>query len=80
MPIVNEPWFELPIVTEWTKEGNAIKATQIERFRVDVRDVPSVLGSPPEVITGMNQYDRWYAEEQRRAQEEAEAEARSRTR
>ena len=66
------------MVTEWTKEGNTIKATQIERIRIDVREVPSVLGSSPEIISGMNQYDQWYTEEQRRAQEEAEAEARHR--
>jgi len=53
-----------------------MRASQIERFRVDVRDSPSILGSPPEIVSGMNQYDQWYNEEQRRSQEEAEAEAR----
>ena len=75
---MNEPWFELPVVTEWTNEGNTMRASQIERFRVDVRDSPSILGSPPEIVSGMNQYDQWYNEEQRRSQEEAEAEARRR--
>jgi len=78
LPIVNEPWFELTVVTEWTNEGNTMRASQIERFRVDVRDSPSILESDPEIVSGMNQYDQWYNEEKRRAQEEAEAEARRR--
>ena len=78
MPLVNEPWFELPIVTEWTKNDETIKATCIEKVRVDVRDLPSILGAPPEIIMAMNEYDRWRHEQEEEAHREAEAEARSR--
>ena len=72
MPLVCEPWFEQPVVTEWTKEGESrYRATAIERIRVNIRDCPSVLGGPPELTAGMNEYDRWYAEQERNAMEEA---------
>jgi hypothetical protein len=72
LPLVNEPWFELPIVTEWTLTDETIKATCIERIRVDVRDLPSVLGSSPDIIMAMNEYERWAQEQQEQAQREAE--------
>lgn len=77
MPLVSEPWFELPIVTEWTKDkaNEKYSATNIEKHRVSLMDMPSVLNSGIEEIVSMNQFDAYIAEEKQRAQEEAEAQA-----
>lgn len=60
-----EPWFEIPLVTEWkiTAGGRdtIIEATNIEKVRVDIRDTPSILGSHPDIMTAMNQYDNYVA-------------------
>ena len=77
MPLVSEPWFELPIVTEWTKDkaNEKYSATSIEKHRASLMDMPSVLNSGIEEIVSMNQFDAYIAEEKQRAQEEAEAKA-----
>ena len=41
-----------------------------------MRDVPSVMSLPPEVLVSMNQFDAYIAEEKERAMEEAKAQAR----
>ena len=77
MPLVNEPWFELPIVTEWTKNDETIKATCIEKVRVDVRDLPSIFGGQPEVLQAMNEFDVYVHDQEEQARREAEADARN---
>ena len=61
-----EPWLEMPLVTEWTRTTDGrdtiIHATNIEKVRVDIRDMPSVVGNSPDVTTAMNQYDQYVAE------------------
>ena len=65
MPLVSEPWFEVPLVTEWSREkGTNFRATRIERFKVTVRDMPSVLGYHPDVVEAMNEYDQWQHEQE----------------
>ena len=72
MPLVCEPWFEFPLVTEWTKDGEtSYQATRIDRYRVNVRDMPSVFGSDAEVVMSMNNYDQWEREMEREQMEEA---------
>ena len=80
MPVVSEPWFEFPVVTEWTwdKANGTHAATNIEHYTIKMRDVPSVMTLPPEVLISMNQYDAYIAEEKERAMEEAKAEAKAR--
>ena len=72
MPVVSEPWFELPLVTEWTedKANGTYAATNIEKFKIHMRDTPSVFNLPAEVLMSMNQYDVYIAEEKERAMEE----------
>ena len=78
MPVVSEPWFELPVVTEWTwdKANGTHAATNIEHYTIKMRDVPSVMTLPPEVLISMNQFDAYIAEEKERAMEEAKAQTR----
>ena len=73
MPLVCAPWFEQPVVTEWTKDkaSDSYAATNIERFTIKVRDVPSATALEPELLISMNQYDAYVAEEKERAMEEA---------
>ena len=80
MPLVSEPWFELPIVTEWTRDkaNEKYTATNIERHRVNIIDMPAVINSDLDVIASMNQYDLYVAEQKQHAQEEAEAKAKAR--
>ena len=80
MPLVSEPWFELPVVTEWTKDkaNDTYAATNIERFKIKLRDIPSATALEPEILISMNQYDAYIAEEKERAMEEAKAEAKAR--
>jgi len=78
LPLVSEPWFELPIVTEWTKDkaSETYAATRIERHRINIRDAPSVLNTELTELASMNEFDNYIAEEKRRAQEEAQAKVR----
>tara|TARA_R100001082_G_scaffold31253_1_gene15860 strand:+ start:7764 stop:8003 length:240 start_codon:yes stop_codon:yes gene_type:complete len=77
LPVVSEPWFNLPIVTEWTwdKADGTIAATSIEQRKVQIRDIPSVFNLPPEVLISMNAFDAYVAEEKQRQIEEAQANA-----
>lgn len=70
---MSNPWFELPLVTEWqvsTEGGDTkVSATNIEKVRVKLREMPSVTNTPADVIHAMNQFDVYIAE---REQEEME--------
>ena len=74
---MSEPWFELPLVTEWqvsTEGGDTkVSATHIERVRVKMRDTPSIINTPADVLTAMNQFDVYVAEKEQQAMEEAKA-------
>ena len=73
MPVVSEPWFELPLITEWTKDkaDGTYAATNIEKYKVYIRDTPSVFNLPDEVLASINAFDVYVAEEKQRALEEA---------
>jgi hypothetical protein len=75
LPLVSEPWFELPIVTEWTKDkaSETYAATNIEKFKIKIRDTPAVLNLHPEELLSMNEFDVYISEEKQRAMEEAKA-------
>ena len=77
MPLVSEPWFELPIVTEWTKDkaNEKYSATNFETHRVSLRDMPAILNSGIEELASMNQYDLYISEQKQQAHENAEAQA-----
>ena len=70
-----EPWFEVPLVTEWniTTEGRdtMIKATSIEKTRVVIRDIPSITTTSADILSAMNSYDAFVAEQEREAVEDA---------
>ena len=74
---MSEPWFEVPLVTEWqvnTEGGDTkVSATNIEKVRVNLRDTPSIMNTPSDVLIAMNQFDVYVAEEERQAMEEAKA-------
>ena len=74
---MSEPWFEVPLVTEWqvNTEGGDTKvyATNIEKVRGNLRDTPSIMNTPSDVLIAMNQFDVYVAEEERQAMEEAKA-------
>ena len=74
---MSEPWFDMPIVTDWqiTTEGGDTKvsATNIEKVRVNLRDVPSIVNTPADVIAAMNQFDVYVAEKEQDALEEAKS-------
>ena len=61
------------MVTEWTKDeaSETYAATNIERYRVNIRDVPSILNTGLTEIASMNEFDNYIAEEKERAHEEA---------
>ena len=74
---MSEPWFEMPVVTEWQikTEGRdtTISATYIEKIRVKLREMPSVLNTSPDILNAMNQFDVYIAEKEKDAMEEAQA-------
>ena len=74
MPVVSEPWFEMPLATEWTttKDGRTT-VTRVETHRVKIRGTPSIFGMPPDIVKGMNELDIYQAELEREAIEEAKA-------
>ena len=76
---MSEPWFEVPLVTEWhiiTEGGDTkVSAANIDSVRVNLRDMPSIVNTPPDVLNSMNQYDVYIAEREREQMEEAEAQA-----
>ena len=73
-----EPWFDIPLVTEWKKTTDGrdtiLQATNIETFRVDIRDTPSITGYSPELVSAMNQYDQYVSEREQEAMERAKKE------
>lgn len=76
MPVVSEPWFEMPLAVEWKTEEGRTTVTQVEKYRVRIRGTPSVFGMPADVLKAMNDLDVYLAEQERDAQAQAEAEAR----
>ena len=74
---MSEPWFELPVVTAWqldTEGGDTkVTASHIEKVRVKLRDVPSIINTPADVLNAMNQFDVYVAEKEQQAMEEAKA-------
>ena len=81
MPVVSEPWFEIPLATEWEsdKEGRTT-VTRVETHRVNIRGTPSVFGMPTDILKAMNELDAHVADLEREAHEQAEAEAKARSR
>jgi len=74
---VSNPWFEIPLVTEWyvTSEGGdtKISARNIEQVRVKLREMPSILNTPGDVLTAMNQFDVYVAEKEKEQMDEQQA-------
>ena len=74
---MSEPWFELPVVTEWqvnTVGGDTkVSAINIEKVRVKLSDVPSIINTPADVLNAMNQFDVYVAEKEQQAIDEARA-------
>ena len=65
------PPMSMPVVTEWQikSEGRDTKlsATYIEKIRVTLKEMPSILNTPPDVLNAMNQFDVYVAEKEREA-------------
>ena len=81
MPVVSEPWFEMPLATEWTTtEEGRTTVTCVETHRVKIRGTPSVFGMPPDILKGMNELDIHQAEMEKEAHEQAEHQAQARSR
>ena len=77
MPVVSEPWFEMPLAVEWeTKEGRTT-VTRVEKHRVKILGTPSVFGMPTDILKAMNELDTHIAELEREAHEQAMAEAKA---
>ena len=76
--MVSEPWFEMPLATEWTttKDGRTT-VTRVETYRVKIRGTPSIFGMPPDVVKGMNDLDIYQADLEREAHEQAAAEVKA---
>ena len=74
---MSEPWFEMPVVTEWqidTVGGDTkVSAINIEKVRVKLREMPSIINTPADVLSAMNQFDVYVAEKEQQAMEEAKA-------
>ena len=77
MPFVSEPWFEMPVVTQWqidTVGGDTkVSAINIEKVRVKLREMPSITNTPADVLSAMNQFDVYVAEKEQQAIDEARA-------
>ena len=78
MPVVSEPWFELPIPMEWeTNKDGRTTVTRVDKHRVKIRGTPSVFGMPTDILKAMNELDVHIAELEREANEEAMAQAKA---
>ena len=78
MPVVSEPWFELPIPMEWeTNKDGHTTVTRVDKHRVNIRNMPSVFGMPTDILKAMNELDVHEAELEREANEEAMAQAKA---
>ena len=71
MPVVSEPWFELPLPVEWKTRDGTTTVTRTENYVVRLRGTPSVIGTPADILKGMNEYDVHVSELEREAMEEA---------
>ena len=78
MPVVSDPWFEMPLATEWTTtEEGRTTVTCVETHRVKIRGTPSVFGMPVDILKAMNELDAHVAELERDAHEQAQASAKA---
>ena len=69
--MVSEPWFELPLPVEWKTRDGTTTVTRTENYVVRLRGTPSVVGTPADILKGMNEYDVHVSEMEREAMAEA---------
>ena len=69
--MVSEPWFELPLPAEWETRDGITTVTRTEKYVVRLRGTPSVVGTPADILKGMNEYDVHVSELKREAMEQA---------
>ena len=69
--MVSEPWFELPLPAEWETRDGITTVTRTEKYVVRLRGTPSVIGTPADILKGMNEYDVHVSEMEREAMAEA---------
>ena len=69
--MVSEPWFEIPLPAEWETRDGITTVTRTEKYVVRLRGTPSVVGTPADILKGMNEYDVHVSELEREAMEEA---------
>ena len=69
--MVSEPWFELPLPAEWEPRDGITTVTRTEKYVVRLRGTPSVVGTPADILKGMNEYDVHVSELEREAMEQA---------
>ena len=69
--MVSDPWFELPLPAEWETRDGITTVTRTEKYVVRLRGTPSVVGTPADILKGMNEYDVHVSELEREAMEEA---------
>lgn len=71
--MVSDPWFELPLPAEWETRDGITTVTRTEKYVVRLRGTPSVIGTPADILKGMNEYDVHVNDMEREAMEEAKA-------
>ena len=69
--MVSDPWFELPLPAEWETRDGITTVTRTEKYVVRLRGTPSVVGTPADILKGMNEYDVHVSELEREAMEQA---------
>ena len=69
--MVSEPWFELPLPAEWETRDGITTVTRTEKYVVRLRGTPSGVGTPADILKGMNEYDVHVSELEREAMEQA---------
>ena len=69
--MVSDPWFELPLPAEWETRDGITTVTRTEKYVVRLRGTPSVIGTPADILKGMNEYDVHVNELEREAMEQA---------
>ena len=69
--MVSEPWFEIPLPAEWETRDGITTVTRTEKYVVRLRGTPSVVGTPADILKGMNEYDVHVSELEREAMEQA---------
>ena len=70
----------MPLAVEWKTEEGRTTVTRVETHRVNIRGTPSVFGMPTDILKAMNELDAHVADLEREAHEQAEAEAKARSR